>query len=229
MKYIQPTWPAPAKIKAYSTLQNGWYERDPKSPEARQRLKSLLHLPNEPIWINQTHSTIVLEATLENKDCIADATFTTKPHHICAILTADCLPILLCNQQGTYVAAIHAGWRGLANGIIEKTLNTATCPEDTLMAWLGPAISQQKFEVGKDVYDAFTLLHPEAANAFIPQSGNKWLANLYELAKLRLKLNGVSQIYGGDFCTFTQEDLFLSYRRSQADTARMAHLIWIEV
>jgi YfiH family protein len=208
------------------TLREGWSGR--QSPEAKKRgdLKTLLRLPNEPIWITQTHSTIVIEATPENREKNADASFTQEPNCICAVLTADCLPILLCNKEGTQVAAIHAGWRGLANGIVESTLN-AFEPSAGLFAWLGPAIGPQKFEVGKDVYDSFTHKHPEAQQAFLAIAENMWLADLYALAKMRLASEGVQHIFGGNFCTYTEENLFFSYRRDKGKTGRMASLIWI--
>lgn len=240
MQYLQPDWPAPQHIKAYTTLRSGWGGRnlqrdgnlgnnecDKPFIEASQQLASLLHLPEEPIWILQTHSTIVIEATPENREQNADASFTAQPNRICAVLTADCLPVLICNKQGTHIAAIHAGWRGLSGGIIEKTIEALNQENENLLIWLGPAIGPQKFEVGKDVYDAFTSRHPESADAFIPRPDGKWLGNLYELARIRLKLMGITQIYGGDYCTYSQEDWFFSYRRDKGQTGRMASLIWI--
>ena len=237
MKYITPNWPAPACIKAYTTARSGWGGRRPhhdthpgfytSDTEESGTLKSLLHLPEEPIWLTQTHSTITIPATPENREKNADASFTNETNRICAVLTADCLPLLICNKQGTHIAAIHAGWRGLANGIIETTLTSLQQPAHDLLVWLGPAIGPQKFEVGKDVYDAFTQKHAESDSAFAPLSGDKWLADLYALAKIRLKLQGISHIYGGEFCTFTQDDLFFSYRRDKGKTGRMASLIWI--
>lgn len=225
MKFIQPEWPAPSPIKAYTTLRNGWGGRQ---PQHEIDLENLFQLPNEPIWLTQTHSTITIEAIPENKEKIADASFAKQPNCVCVVLTADCLPLLICNKQGSHVAAIHAGWRGLSNGIIEATLSALNQPMDNLLVWLGPAIGPQKFEVGKDVYDAFVMKHPESESAFTPHTEGKWLANLYELAKIRLKQQGISQIYGGDFCTYTQDDLFFSYRRDKGKTGRMASLIWID-
>ncbi|TAK77506.1 MAG: peptidoglycan editing factor PgeF [Gammaproteobacteria bacterium] len=209
--FIQPEWPAPPQIKAYTSLRSGWSD---------------LSFPEEPIWVQQTHSTIVIEATPENKEKKADATFTPQANRVCVVVTADCLPVLICNQQATHVAAIHAGWRGLANGIIETTLQAIQQPAEDLLVWLGPAIGPQKFEVGQDVYEAFTLKHAESATAFVPHTEGKWLADLYELARIRLKQQGVSRIYGGNFCTYTQEDLFFSYRRDKGNTGRLASFIW---
>jgi polyphenol oxidase len=242
MNYIRPEWPAPTNIKAYTTLRNGWGGRkshhdinqgnysgsNAQYVDESKCLQSLLKLPGEPIWLTQKHSTIVIEATPENKEKLADASFTQKVNRVCVVLTADCLPILLCNKEGSQVAAIHAGWRGLAAGIIENTLqNFQSKPED-LLVWLGPAIGPEKFEVGKDVYDAVTQKNAESATAFSPYKEEKWLADLYSLARIRLKFCHILQIYGGNFCTFTQEDLFFSYRRDEGKTGRMASLIWIE-
>lgn len=242
MKYIQANWPAPKQIKAYTTVRSGWggrkaYHIDnqgnyssphPEYVAESHRLEELLQLPEEPIWITQTHSTMVIEATRENREKTADASFTTQKHRVCVVLTADCLPILLCNKQATHIAAIHAGWRGLSGGIIEATLNVLKQPAEDILVWFGPAIGPQKFEVGKDVFDAFISQHPGSISAFTPLKEGKWLANLYILASLRLKWLGISEIYGGHYCTYTQDDLFFSYRRDQGKTGRMASLIWID-
>jgi len=237
MTYIQADWPAPSHIKAYTTVRSSWGGRNPHSllgkpefTEENHRLTSLLPLPDEPVWIKQTHSAIVLEAKPENREQNGDASFTSKPNQVCVVLTADCLPVLITNKQGTHVAAAHAGWRGLASGIIENTIQALQQSHDDLLIWLGPAIGPQKFEVGQDVYDAFTHLHAESESAFTSCSEGKWLANLYELARIRLGLIGVAhhQIYGGNYCTFSQEELFFSYRRDKGKTGRMASLIWIE-
>lgn len=228
MKYIQPDWPAPHAIKAFTTLRQGWGGRHAQPIEESNHLESLLHLPERPIWLKQTHSTRVVQALPEKDEPEADASYTTETNRICVVLTADCLPILICNTEGTQVAAIHAGWRGLAGGIIENTINVFNEPGPNLLVWLGPAIGPQQFEVGIDVYDTFTQKHAESAAAFLPHTEGKWLANLYELAKIRLKLLNVEQIYGGNFCTFSQKELFFSYRRDQGKTGRMASLIWIE-
>lgn len=230
MKYIQANWPAPASVKAYTTLRTGWGsgKHDPADLKARAALKDLLALPNDPIWINQTHSNIALEALPTNKECIADATYTAQRNQVCVVLTADCLPVFICNKQGTQVAVIHAGWRGLANNIIENTLHKMhVCAEDALV-WLGPAIGPTRFEVGRDVYDAFVGRHSESANAFLAQPTEKWLADLYSLAKIRLKLQGIAQVYGGEYCTYSQNELFFSYRRDKGGAGRMANVIWIE-
>jgi YfiH family protein len=246
MDYLQPNWSAPNFIKAYTTVRSAWGERKPHHEEnagtysnsnkeyveESEKLENLLHLPEKPIWITQQHTAIAIEARPENREKIADASFTSTAKRVCVVLTADCLPVLITNQQGSQVAAVHAGWRGLAAGIVEETISRFTQNQgdkhEDILVWLGPAIGPQKFEVGKDVYDAFTHKHPESTLAFTPHSHGKWLANLYELAKIRLRLMGINQIYGGDYCTFSQEDLFFSYRRSKGKTGRMASLIWID-
>lgn len=235
MKYITAEWPAPAHIKAYTTVRTGWGNGpyrgndDPNCTTVRQSLADLLALPTEPVWVNQKHTNIALEALPSNKECIADATYTRDTGQVCVVLTADCLPVFVCDKQGSQIAVIHAGWRGLASGIIENTLTAMNIAADNTLIWLGPAIGPTRFEVGKDVYDAFVNLHPESASAFTPQKHHeKWLANLYQLAKIRLTQQGVTQIYGGNYCTYSQEDLFFSYRREKGNTGRMANVIWIE-
>lgn len=241
MEFITPQWPAPSHIKAFTTTRLGWSGRKPfpnsnrdnttqdneNSLEESQKLVTLLNLPDHPIWITQTHTSLVLEATLANKEKIADASYTQSPNAVCAVLTADCLPILICNKSGTTVAAIHAGWRGLAGGIIENTIQALHLAPEDILVWLGPAIGPGKFEVGKDVFDAFISTSPESELAFIPHHENKWFANLYDLAKIRLKNQGIVHIYGGDWCTYNQEEWFFSYRRDNGKTGRMASLIWI--
>lgn len=230
MNYIIPDWPAPENIKAYTTTRHGWSSRQSqheKMDKESQSLKQLLNLPREPTWLTQTHSAVVIEALPENTEEMADGTFAQQPGQVCVVITADCLPILICDKQGTYVAALHAGWRGLSNGIIEAALEKTTCSPQDLLVWLGPAIGPQKFEVGNDVYEAFVSKHTLSSAAFKPHTEGKWLADLYRLAKIRLHLAGITQIYGGNLCTYTQDDLFFSYRRDKGQTGRMASLIWL--
>lgn len=240
--FIQPDWPAPKNVKAYTTLRSGGVSQAPfhhfnlaehvgDQPQDvrtnRQLLKTTLQLPNEPIWIQQTHSAIAIKALPENREKEADASFTDEANQISAILTADCLPILLCNKKGTYVASIHAGWRGLLKGIIEETLNVSKAPSDELLAWLGPAISAKNYEVSDEVRIPFIGNDPEMEVAFTPSPNGRWLANLYTLARLKLQKQGITAIYGGQFCTFTDAKRFYSYRRDGNKTGRMATLIWM--
>ncbi|MDP2561859.1 peptidoglycan editing factor PgeF [Psychrobium sp. 1_MG-2023] len=186
-------------------------------------------LPTNPVWLNQQHTTDVL--TLDEKSAakavsIADASETSVRKVVCCVMTADCLPILLTDQYGEQVAAIHAGWRGMADGIIEKTLESFNARTSQIYAWLGPAISQKHFEVGQDVFDAFCHHCPTDKLHFTPVKG-KYYANLYQLAIARLTRCGVNDISGGEYCTFEQSDLFFSFRR-EGVTGRMASVIWIE-
>lgn len=220
-QYLTPNWPAPSNVVAMTTL--------------RDTNVAKLNLPSNPVWLKQVHGANVVNAEyLAGLDTIAeaDASIAFKNNTICAIRTADCLPLLICDQAGTQVAAIHAGWRGLAAGIIEKTCQQLTAPLQQCLAWLGPAIGANAFEVGQDVLDGFAVngwdqVHINAA--FKPYRANKWLGDLNYLARVTLQQQGIldSNIYGGEFCTFSDPQRFYSYRRS-ADTGRMASLIWLK-
>lgn len=234
--FIQPEWPAPACIKAMTTLRQSnlglrQADRGPENPQMdsldRPSLKKTLHLPHDPIRILQKHTNIALKATPENDGKIADALYTDENQTVCAVLTADCLPVLLCDRQGKHVAAIHAGWRGLADGVIESTLKALNLPAEDILAWLGPAIGPQKFAVRKDVYDIFTQQDAEAKTCFEKISAEQWLADIYQLARLRLKKQGISAIYGGNLCTHTDQERFFSYRRDGKILGSIISLIWI--
>lgn len=242
MQTIKPNWPAPNNILAYTTLRTGGVSKPPygsfnlgdhvgDNEEAvannREQLQSSLHLSMEPIWIRQTHSTIAIEALPQHRFQEADAAYTHQTHHPCIVLTADCLPILLCHRLGTHVAAIHAGWRGLANGVIESTLAALNLPPEDLLIWLGPAISVMHYEVGNEVRDIFLRETPTAEHAFLPSPNQRWFADMYEIARARLQQRGITQIYGGDYCTYRDKELFYSYRRDGGKTGRMASLIWL--
>ena len=222
MNILTPDWSAPKHIHAFTTLKNQKVRPD-QNPEFEKQFS----LPTKPIWLNQVHGIDAVQARSEYLNHDADASFSTEVNQICTVMTADCLPILLCNAKGSKVAAIHAGWRGLASGVIENTLLKLTEQNDEWLAWLGPAIGPQCFEVGNDVWHAFVSKDPLAATAFKPKSDAKWLANLYQLAKIRLAKLGIKKIFGGEYCTYTQDDLFYSYRRDKGETGRMASLIWI--
>lgn len=239
---IIPDWPAPAHVKAHTTTRQGGLSTeaytslnlaahvgdDPQTVLAnRQLLKQTLNLPNEPCWLTQVHSIEVVSSHTATLDRPADAVYTHQTNQICVVLTADCLPVLFCDQQGTWVAAAHAGWRGLANGILENTVRSAHIPPNEMLAWLGPAIGPEMFEVGDEVRQAFIHVLPEASKAFKPSQNGRWLADLYLLAKQRLQQQGVMNIFGGDFCTYTDEQRFYSYRRDKV-TGRMASLIWLD-
>lgn len=225
MKYIKANWPAHPRIRAYTTLKDGWCG----SKSKRKELSKLLTLPSDPVWLNQQHTANAIDiSNIIEKEPVADASFTNKANQVCAVITADCLPILLTDKEATHVVAIHAGWRGLSQGIIEQTIAALSLAPQEIIAWLGPAIGPKKYEVGDDVYEAFTRKHPESARGFYALKSHKWLADLYTLAKIRLNEQGVLEVYGGDFCTYTQKDMFYSYRREKEHTGHMATLIWIE-
>lgn len=236
--WLTPQWPAPAKVKTCITTRSGGvsvapYDSfnlgehvgdDPKAVvKNRQRLVSLLGC--KPAWLQQVHGVAVVEA---NPACVleADASWTNKPNTACTVMTADCLPVLFCDRAGTRVAAAHAGWRGLAAGVLEATLAKLAVPADQVLVWLGPAIGPQAFEVGLEVREAFVAHHAQAAAAFKPSThADKCMADIYQLARIRLAACGVEAVYGGDFCTVT-DPRFFSYRRS-AQTGRFASLIWL--
>jgi YfiH family protein len=195
----------------------------------RNRAQIRRHLPAEPAWLTQVHGTTVLDAADVFNAPEADASFTTTRGVVCAIMTADCLPVLLADKGGRVVGAAHAGWRGLANGILQKTV---ACMQnaggDELVAWLGPAIGPEKFEVGEDVLQAFVATDASSAAAFRPIPGRpgKYLADIYQLAKAILLRTGVAGVGGGNFCTVSQPQRFYSFRRDGV-TGRMASLIWL--
>lgn len=211
--FIQPHWPAPKTISAFSTL--------------RESEVGNLRLPSEPIWIKQTHSNIAVFASEKNRYSEADATYTNLTQTVCAVLTADCLPILLCNRQGTYVSAIHAGWRGLLHRIIDNTLDNIPCDPNDLLIWLGPAIGPDHFEVGDEVRDLFLQMDNDLSETFKPSKNNRWLCDIYAIAKIQLLKRQITHVYGGDYCTYSDPTKFYSYRRDGAQTGRMASLIWI--
>ena len=236
---IQPDWPAPENVGAFSTTRHGGFSQhpwdslnlgansgdDPQHVRKNRRLLESL-LPSKPHWLRQVHGFHVVNLDSDDAPSIeADASTTTNAGKVCAILTADCLPVLFCDKAGTRVAAAHAGWRGLANGVLEATVAAMDCSPADLLVWLGPAIGPKAFEVGQDVVDAFTHKHVEYNIAFKPH-GDRWLADLYKLARLSLARIGVKDISGGQYCTYTERDRFFSYRRD-GETGRMASVIWL--
>jgi YfiH family protein len=187
-------------------------------------------VPSEPAWLTQVHGVTVVDAASAHDAPNADASFTTQPGIVCAIQTADCLPVLLSDTKGRVVAAAHAGWRGLVNGVLENTvLHMRDAGADAIIAWLGPAIGPQRFEVGEEVREAFIERKNAPGDAFkpIPNRPGKYLADIYLLARNALTKTGIEQIYGGDFCTVIDHHRFFSYRRDKI-TGRMASLIWIK-
>lgn len=257
-RLVHPDWPAPTHIGALTTTRLGGYSVAPygldknlpgglnlgthvgDDPDKVMRNRALLAqtLPNRPLWLNQVHGNdvVVLDAHSQLNQ-IADAAVTAQPHIVCAVLTADCLPVLFCDRAGRAVGAAHAGWRGLCGGVLEATAlahaGAAACAPCDQLAWLGPAIGWPKFEVGEDVFTAFMTAalaseHQATLNAFYPSANpNKKLCDLYALARIRLRRAGIKHIYGGEYCTFTQAQYFYSYRRDGV-TGRMASLIWLK-
>ncbi len=205
---ILPNWPAPANIHALSTTRN--------------MTLGELDLPYKPLLLHQVHGAHIIVADKMKEDLQADGSYTQNSNIICIVKTADCLPILMCNKQGTCVAALHAGWKSLGAGIVESAIEKIPALPEDLLAWFGPAIGPGKFEVGFDVYEKF----PENTAAFKKISETKFLCNIYELAKQRLEKLGVKNIYGGTECTYSDADRFYSHRRSK-DTGRMFSMIWM--
>lgn len=241
IKIIKPEWPAPKNIVAFTTTRTGGVSQDActslnlgnRNADTSENiaanrliLRTEMHLPNEPYWINQTHSTIAIEIDHNYKLTEADASFTTKTNCICVVNTADCLPLLVCDRDGTAVAAIHAGWRGLLDGIIENTLDLFPQQPDEILVWLGPAIGPTVYEVGNEIRAQFIEHDPQAEQAFVASLNDRWLMNMYLLARQRIHTKGITAIYGGDHCTYTENDRFFSHRRD-SKTGRQASLIYL--
>jgi len=243
MNLIWADWPAPPNIKALCTTRQGGVSSAPfdqlnlgdhvgDDPQAvldnRQSLLNSLSLVKPAQWLKQVHGVEVVEAYSDQQIREADACYTTEPGVACVIMTADCLPVLFTNRSGSKVAAAHAGWRGLAEGVLEQTLSQFDDPSE-VMVWMGPAIGPDAFEVGQEVYDRFVDDLAQSRDAFKPSPSHheRWVADIYQLARLRLNRAGVRQIFGGGLCTYTDSERFFSYRR-QAQTGRMASLIWME-
>ncbi|WP_435626781.1 peptidoglycan editing factor PgeF [Candidatus Ferrigenium straubiae] len=236
---IVPDWPAPPNVRTLQTTRRGGVSATPydslnlgehvgDNPLAVARNRVLLNhlLPGEPVWLEQVHGTGVADADMTDCRIRADACIARQRGSVCVVMTADCLPILLCDTQGTVVGAAHAGWRGLCDGVIEATVRAMQVAPQNLMAWLGPAISQEAFEVGDEVRAAFVAVQPQAASAFVPGQAGKWFADLYALARLRLNALGITEIYGGEHCTYCEREKFFSYRRDGA-TGRMGTFVWL--
>lgn len=240
---IQPAWPAPDRVRAFSTTRLGgvsqspWYslnlgahvEDNPQHvTENRARLASELALEQAAFgWLSQVHGTELVTLPVEGIP-LADASTTTHAGQVCVILTADCLPVLLCDRAGTQVAAAHAGWRGLCAGVLEQVLASFTAPAAEIVAWLGPAIGPGQFEVGPEVRSAFMATDGRAAEAFSTSGARPehFMADIYCLARQRLEKAGVTAVYGGDLCTVSDPQRFYSYRRD-GKTGRMATLVWL--
>ena len=267
--WLVPDWPAPANIHAATTLRSGGVSQGAYASlnpaihvgddidgvgQNRQLIRKMLDLPSEPVWLDQIHSNLAVKAVKTGSLQQADACYTNEAGVVCAVMTADCLPLLVCSMDGTQIAAIHAGWRGLLAGVISNTIVAMQIPLNPLfskgeanrllntdlssslckrgargdfLVWLGPAIGPDFFEVGTEVCDAFVEKSSEFNHAFKKQSNDKWLADIYQLARIELSALGIAKVYGGTNCTFSEQERFYSYRRD-TQTGRMATLIWRE-
>jgi polyphenol oxidase len=239
--WITPNWPAPANVRALATMRSGGVSTgryaslnlathvgdDPDAVRSnRQLLREAAKLPGEPMWLEQVHGTKVWEGDRADSPPTADASIARTPGEVCAILTADCLPIVFCDVDGTTVGAAHAGWRGLVAGVIEETVKAMRVPASRLMAWFGPALEPSAFEVGDEVFEQFTQRDARHSHAFRRNERGRWQADLYELSRGELANLGLERVYGGNLGTYADAERFYSYRREQ-QTGRMATLIWL--
>jgi YfiH family protein len=246
LDWIVPEWPAPSRVHALSTTRNGaaghhaidFAASASRVASGRELLRNFV--PSEPVWLRQVHGAAIADLDEGYGGFAADGSVTRTPGTVCAVLTADCLPVLLADRDSRVVAAAHAGWRGLAAGVIEAAVAQLRIDPASVLAWLGPAIGPRAFEVGSEVVAAFCDTDPGAAECFVPRtnistkmsasmSANmKWNADLYALARRSLARAGVSAVYGGGRCTLSESEYFHSYRRDGAGASgRMATLIWL--
>lgn len=240
LEFIVPDWPAPANIRAVATTRIGGVSQGPyrgfnlayhvgDAPEHvagnRRVLAGRLGLSNDPAWLEQVHGTHVVPADRFETPPQADAAWTDKPDIACVVMTADCLPVLFCARDGGKVAAAHGGWRGLAGGILEKTVEAMSTDPEELLVWMGPAIGPSAFEVGPEVREAFVSRWPDTEAAVVPGEGDRWFCDIYAVAHAQLAALGIESIHGGGFCTFQDSRRFFSYRRDR-ETGRQASLIW---
>lgn len=240
--WLAANWPAPAWIKAGTTCIGSGFSQAPYASlnlaehvgdnieqveQNRNLLQQELHLPAPPLWLKQVHDNTVIESDDWHPGIAADGCTTHKPGIVCAILTADCLPLLLCDEQSRQIAAIHVGWRGLCQNIVDSAISRFSSDHDKILAWTGPHIHQQYYEVGEDVRTACLQACPGVDHAFVRNKKGHWLASLETLVHHQLMNKGISMIFSSNRCTFAQEDNFFSYRRNKV-TGRMASLIWME-
>lgn len=240
-QWLWADWPAPKHVRAGTSIRVGGDSSPPYNglnlaqhvgdevsnvEKNRKSLIMYLNLQSKPIWLNQTHSTDIISVNTLSENLNADGSFTTEQNKICAIMTADCVPILFCNKDGTKIAAIHAGWKGICNGIIENAIKTFSQPE-TVLAWIGPCISSEYYEVGKDVYERCLNHSNLLKSAFDQSDKNHWHCDLAQIVKILLKSNKVGSIYDCNLCTYKRDDLFFSCRRD-GNTGRTASMVWME-
>lgn len=237
--WVVPDWPVAPRVRSFVTARGGGVSRGPYATfnvgdrtdddpadvgENRRRLRALL--PAEPRWLTQVHGPRVVHADEVDSPIEADASFTRTPGVVCAVKIADCMPVLITDLAGTVIGAAHAGWRGLSQGVIERTIAAMACPPEHLLAFLGPAIGPDAFEVGDDVLEAFVAADPQATDAFRRSRAGKWTADLFALGRRRLARAGVTRVYGGGLCTYADPARFFSYRRERA-SGRMVAVIWL--
>jgi YfiH family protein len=242
VEWLTPDWRVPARVHVLSTLRTGGCSAAPYDSlnlaahvgdadtcvrDNRRMLRDAATLPAEPLWLQQVHGTDVV---VHDGNCTgaptADAAITTLPGHVCAVMTADCLPVVLADRAGTRVGVAHAGWRGLVAGVVEATLAALDCAPADVVAWLGPAIGPGAFEVGAEVRDAFASRLPELGACFSPNARGRFQADLYSLARRQLAAAGVASVDGGTWCTASDPRRFFSFRRD-GTTGRMATLAWL--
>ena len=243
-RWITPDWPAPRDVRTVTTTRNGGVSRAPYASlnlgagsgdapcavaDNRARVLAALGIEREPCWLRQVHGANVEPAAHFDHPPQADGSVGGRGSPPCVVLTADCLPIVLCDSSGTRVGIAHAGWRGLAAGVIARCVDAMQRPGRDLLAWLGPAIGPGSYEVGPEVREAILSTHPTARSAFSPSSsgGDRWMADLYGIAARQLESLGIDRVYGGGFCTFRDERRFFSFRRD-GTTGRFATLVWIQ-
>jgi YfiH family protein len=237
--WIIPEWPTPARVRAfvttrtggvstgeYASMNLGVHGGDAPENVARNRAIVRAYLPADPLWLAQVHGAHVADAAIALESPRADAAVTTQPDRVCVVLTADCMPVFLCDAHGRAVAVAHAGWRGLAGGVLENAVHALGVPPAEVHAWMGPAIGPDAFEVGPEVREAFLAADPGADVAFRAHRPDKYMADLYVLTRRRLMRAGVSSVHGGGFCTFHDRERFFSYRREKA-SGRMGAFIWL--
>ncbi len=241
LETICPDWPLTDRLNVHTTTRQGGVSLTPYAelnladhvddiPASvstnRELLQRALDLPSNPKWLQQTHSTDVIDAQdVSSESAPADAVFTYSAEHVCAVLTADCLPVVLSDDAAECVAVVHAGWRGLIHGVIDNTVAAMAQQCRPSYAWLGPAIGPEAFQVGRDVYQIYTQKKPHLADCFKAVSRDKWTLDMYAAARDILAGLGVAKIYGGDYCTVSDAERFFSYRRDGV-TGRMATLAW---
>lgn len=250
ISFIAADWPAPANVRAAATVRTGGVsvgsfaslnlgahvgDDAAAVAENRRRVRAQLRLPAEPLWLNQVHGTAAVDAAVGRTSVrlksdprpTADAVVAKASGQVCVVLTADCLPVVFCDEAGSRVAAAHAGWRGLAGGVLQATVRALDVPPQELLAWLGPAIEQDAFEVGPEVREQFVTQDAANAAAFKANARGRWLADLYDLARRQLERVGLTRVYGGGFRCYADRDRFFSYRRDSV-TGRMGTMVWME-